>query len=129
MWEVSNLARHPFQTRLCGPPGIVTAAHASVFSALAPRLQPLHRRHLQPERCNCPLRLVVPGIGLHVREDGFERISQLPELPAIASHVVQNLLLRLGVSRLPEVELDEAKLTADCLSEPSSRVDSLADVT
>lgn len=60
-----------------------------------------------------------------MRKHGFERVY---ELPSGTSPGVQDLLLQPGVNQLPKIDVDKSKLATDCLGEPSSRLNGLADV-
>jgi sugar lactone lactonase YvrE len=98
-------ANAAFQIRRPRPCALMSAMAAPSraiphWSGLAVRpalLQPANLGELEPEGIYRFLGLGLPGVGLHVRQNRLQRITELSNLPSVASDVIQNLLLQSRV--------------------------------
>jgi hypothetical protein len=66
---------------------------------------------------------VAKALEMNVLEEDLERLANVPKLPSVATDLIQNSLLHVGMLRVPKVNIDEPELRSLLIEGP--RVDRL----
>src|SRR6267378_5090785 len=64
-------------------------------------------------------------LGMEMREQHGQRITDTADLPAISADIRQHLLFHAGIARLAKVDIDHTQLASDRTEESGERIDRL----